>query len=389
MYFDYMIMYLSRRIDLPDQSFFLWGPRQSGKTTLLKRRYPDAHRIDLLRTEERMRYEREPHRLGEVLRALAPDQRVVIDEIQKVPALLDEVHYAMQETGRVFTLCGSSARKIRRAHANLLGGRALKRELLGFSAVELGTRFDLERMLNHGPLPPHYLATDASELQAAYVDQYLKEEILDEGLTRNLPAFDQFLRAAAIGDTEVVNFSNIARESGVASSTIKGYYEVLEDTLVGSFLQAFTRRPKRRVQHAPKFFFRDVGVVNHLLRRQRVLPGSEVVGKAFENWMYHELSSYARTLRQPFDISYWRLSSGIEVDFVLGDGEVAIEVKGKDRVRSHDARHLLQFRKDYPAVRELLLVCCESEARVTDEGVRILPWRDFIERLWSGGLPLR
>ena len=382
-------MFLSRHIIFPDQSFFLWGPRQSGKTTLLKHRYPDAHRIDLLRTEERMRYEREPHRLGEVLRGLPPAQRVVIDEIQKVPSLLDEVHYAMQETGRVFTLCGSSARKIRRAHANLLGGRALRRELLGFSAIELGERFNLERMLNHGPLPPHYLVEDASELQAAYVDQYLKEEVLDEGLTRNLPAFDQFLRAAAIGDTEVVNFSNIARESGVASSTIKGYYEVLEDTLVGSFLPAFTRRPKRRVQHAPKFFFRDVGVVNHLLRRQRVLPGSEVFGKAFENWIYHEVSSYVRTLRQPFDISYWRLSSGIEVDFVLGDGEVAIEVKGKDRVRSHDGRHLLQFRQDYPAVRELLLVCCENETRVTDQGVRILPWREFTGRLWSGEIPVQ
>ncbi|MFP4357765.1 MAG: ATP-binding protein [Puniceicoccaceae bacterium] len=379
--------YLSRRIVFPGQSFFLWGPRQSGKTTLLKSRYSDAHRIDLLRTDERMRYEREPHRLREVLRALPPEKRVVIDEIQKVPAILDEVHHAMQETGRFFTLCGSSARRIRRAHANLLGGRALKRELLGFSAVELGEAFDLERMLNHGPLPPHYLAGEAGELQAAYVDQYLKEEILDEGLTRNLPAFDQFLRAAAIGDTEVVNFSNIARESGVASSTIKGYYEVLEDTLVGAFLPAFTRRPKRRVQHAPKFFFRDVGVVNHLLRRQRVLPGSEIFGKGFENWIFHELSCYARTLRDPFEIAYWRLSSGIEVDFVLGDGEVAIEVKGKDRVRSHDTRHLLQFRKDYPAVRELLLVCCENEERVTDEGVSILPWRTFIDRLWSGDLP--
>jgi predicted AAA+ superfamily ATPase len=379
--------YLSRRIILPERSFFLWGPRQSGKTTLLKHRYPEAYRIDLLRTEERMRYEREPHRLREVLRALPPDQRVVIDEIQKVPALLDEVHYAIQETGRVFILCGSSARKIRRAHANLLGGRALRRELLGFSAVELGGAFDLERMLNHGPLPPHYLAGDAPALQAAYVDQYLKEEILDEGLVRNLPAFDQFLRAAAIGDTEGVNFSNIARESGVASSTIKGYYEILEDTLVGAFLPAFTRRPKRRVQHAPKFYFRDVGVVNHLLRRQRVLAGSEVYGKAFENWIFHELSSYGRTLDQPFEIAYWRLSSGVEVDFVLGDGEVAIEVKGKERVRSYDTRHLLQFRKDYPGVRELLLVCDETEARVTDEGVSILPWRDFINRLWSGNIP--
>lgn len=378
--------YLSRRIVFPEGSFFLWGPRQSGKTTLLKHRYPEAHRIDLLRTDERMRYEREPHRLREVLRALPPEQRVVIDEIQKVPALLDEVHHAIQETGRIFTLCGSSARKIRRAHANLLGGRALKRELLGFSALELGEAFHLERMLNHGPLPPHYLAGDAFALQAAYVDQYLKEEILDEGLIRNLPAFDQFLRAAAIGDTEVVNFTNIARESGVASSTIKGYYEVLQDTLVGAYLPAFTRRPKRRVQHAPKFYFRDVGVVNHLLRRQHVVAGSEVYGKAFENWIFHELSSYGRTLEQPFDMAYWRLSSGIEVDFVLGDGEVAIEVKGKDRVRSHDARHLLQFRKDYPAVRELLLVCCESETRVTDEGVVILPWREFLKRLWSGSI---
>lgn len=381
------MLYLSRRIQFPDQSFFLWGPRQSGKTTLLKQRYPEAYRIDLLRTEERLRFEREPHQLREILRALPPDQRVVIDEIQKVPALLDEIHYAIQETGRVFTLCGSSARKIRRAHANLLGGRALKRELLGFSAVELGHSFTLERMLNHGPLPPHYLAEEAGELQAAYVDQYLKEEILDEGLTRNLPAFDSFLRAAAIGDTEVVNFSNVARESGVASSTIKGYYEILVDTLVGSFLPAFTRRPKRRVQHAPKFFFRDVGVVNQLLRRQRVLPGSEVFGKAFENWIFHELSSYARTLRQPFEMAYWRLSSGIEVDFVLGDGETAIEVKGKERVRTHDTRHLLQFRKDHPGVRELLLVCREEKTRVTDGGVRVLPWREFIARLWSGAIP--
>jgi len=253
--------------------------------------------------------------------------------------------------------------------------------------MELEESFSLERMLNHGPLPPHYLAGNPTEWQAAYVDQYLKEEILDEGLTRNLPAFSDFLRAAAIGDTEVVNFSNIARECGMASSTVKGYYEVLEDTLVGAFLPAFTRRPKRRVQHAPKFYFRDLGVVNSLLRRQRILPGSELFGKAFENWVFHELSSFARTLAQPFEIAFWRLSSGIEVDFVLGNGETAIEVKGRERVRSHETRHLLQFRKEHPEVRELLLVCCEQEARVTDDGVVILPWRKFLERLWAGEIP--
>jgi predicted AAA+ superfamily ATPase len=388
MYINENMRYFHRLIGFPDSTYFLWGPRQSGKTTLLKQRYPGAYRIDLLRTDERMRYEREPHHLREILRALPDDQTVVIDEIQKVPALLDEVHLAIQEGDRRFILCGSSARKIRRSHANLLGGRALKRELLGFSAAELGESFSLERMLNHGPLPPHYLADDGvAERQAAYVDQYLKEEILDEGLTRNLPAFSDFLQAAAIGDTEVVNFSNIARECGMASSTVKGYFEVLEDTLVGAFLPAFIRRPKRRVQHAPKFYFRDVGVVNSLLRRQTIQAGSELFGKAFENWVFHELSSYARTLSLPFDIAYWRLSSGIEVDFVLGDGETVIEVKGRDRVRSHDTRHLLQFRKDYPDVRELILVCCEKEPRVTEEGVRILPWLIFVERLWAGDIP--
>ena len=221
---------IPRLLEFPSSSFFLWGPRQSGKTTLLKARYPRAHRIDLLRTEERIRYEREPWRLREEVRAVPEERRIVIDEVQKVPALLDEVHYLIQEDSRTFVLCGSSARKIRRSHANLLGGRALTRELLGLSARELGKDFALERMLNTGPLPPHYLGDDPSEHIAAYVDLYLKEEILDEGLTRNLPVFSTFLRAAAIGDTELTNFSNIARESGVASSTVRLYYEILKHT---------------------------------------------------------------------------------------------------------------------------------------------------------------
>jgi len=315
---------IHRILPLPESTFFLWGPRQSGKTTLLKACFPDAYRIDLLRTDERIRFEQEPMRLREEVRALPGDRRVVIDEVQKVPALLDEVHYLLQEDGRRFALCGSSARKLRRTHANLLGGRALKRELLGLSARELAGQFSLDRMLNRGPLPPHYLSEDAHEHLAAYVDLYLKEEILDEGLSRNLPVFSTFLRAAAIGDTEVTNFSNIARECGVASSTVRGYYEILEDTLIGAFLPAYTRRAKRRVLHAPKFYFRDVGVVNHLARRRSVEAGSETFGKAFENWVFHELSVHVRTTSIPYEIAYWRLSSGIEVDFVLGDAATAI-----------------------------------------------------------------
>jgi predicted AAA+ superfamily ATPase len=377
---------IPRMLDFPDSTFFLLGPRQSGKTTLLKRRFPQAHRIDLLRTEERMRYEREPYRLREEVRAIAGDRRIVIDEIQKVPALLDEVHYLLQEDDRVFTLCGSSARKIRKTHANLLGGRALKRELLGLSAHELGNDFNLEKMLNSGPLPPHYLGTDAAERIAAYVDLYLKEEILDEGLTRRLPVFSTFLRSAAIGDTEVTNFSNIGRECGVASSTVRGYYEILEDTLIGAFVPAFTRRAKRRVQHAPKFYFRDVGMVNHLVRRGHVAPGTETFGKAFENWIFHELSVHARRGSRPYEIAYWRLSSGIEVDFVLGDAETAIEVKGKDRIHSRDTRNLEEFQKEHPSVKRRIVVCTEPRARVTDSGVHILPYDHFINALWRGEL---
>lgn len=375
---------IHRILPLPESTFFLWGPRQSGKTTLLKACFPDAYRIDLLRTDERIRFEQEPMRLREEVRALPGDRRVVIDEVQKVPALLDEVHYLLQEDGRRFALCGSSARKLRRTHANLLGGRALKRELLGLSARELAGQFSLDRMLNRGPLPPHYLSEDAHEHLAAYVDLYLKEEILDEGLSRNLPVFSTFLRAAAIGDTEVTNFSNIARECGVASSTVRGYYEILEDTLIGAFLPAYTRRAKRRVLHAPKFYFRDVGVVNHLARRRSVEAGSETFGKAFENWVFHELSVHVRTTSIPYEIAYWRLSSGIEVDFVLGDAATAIEVKGTSRLQSRDTRNLEQFRKEYPEVKRLIVVCLEPRARVTDGGIRILPYRDFIEALWQG-----
>lgn len=377
---------IPRCLELSNSSFFLWGPRQSGKTTLLKTRFPRAHRIDLLRTDTRMQYERDPARLREEVRAIPTDRRIVIDEIQKVPALLDEVHYLVQEDDRAFTLCGSSARRIRRTHANLLGGRALKRELLGFSARELGELFDLQRMLNRGPLPPHYLSEDAEDRIAAYVDLYLKEEILDEGLTRRLPVFASFLRSAAIGDTEITNFSNIGRECAVASSTVRGYYEILEDTLVGALVPAFTRRAKRRVQHAPKFYFRDVGVVNHLVGRRAVAPGTETFGKAFENWVFHELSVHTRQTSRPYEIAYWRLSSGIEVDFVLGDAETALEVKGKSNVHRFDTRHLEEFRKEYPDVKRLVVVCTEPRPRVTDSGIRILPYRDFVAALWRDEL---
>ncbi len=375
-----------RILSIPHASAFLWGPRQSGKTTLLRQCFPEALRIDLLKTEQLVRYSRNPEILRDELRLIPRDRLVVIDEIQNVPTLLNEVHYLIEEEGRVFVLCGSSARKVRRGHANLLGGRALRFELLGLSAHELAGDFVLERLLNHGYLPRHYQADQPEPLLRAYVDDYLKEEVLAEGISRNLPDFADFLRIAALGDTELVNFSNIARECGLAATTVRAYYSVLVDSLLGAFLPAYVRRPKRRVVHAPKFYFRDVGVVRQITRRGEVEPGSAMFGKAFENWVFAELSMHSRYLGNWYELAHWRLSSGIEVDFVLGDAEVAIEAKAKTRVTPHDLKGLFQLRNEYPTLKQRLVVCLEPTPRLTDDGTLILPYARFLEMLWSGDI---
>jgi uncharacterized protein len=368
----------------PTQSFFLWGARQTGKTTLLKASYPDALRIDLLKTDEFMRYAKEPSLLRSEVAALSRERLVVIDEIQKVPLLLNEIHYMIQEWQRVFALCGSSARKVRRRHQNLLGGRAIRYELFGLVAQELGTDFSIEHFVNTGPLPDHYGAENLAPALRAYVDTYLREEILEESLTRRLPIFSDFLRVAAIGDTEILNMSNIARETGVSVSTVRDHYGILVDTLMGAFLPAFTLRPKRRTIQAPKFYFRDLGVVNHLTRRGTIKPGSELFGKAFENWLFHELSVHSQYSELFYELSHWRLSSGIEVDFILGPGTVAIEAKGKSKITSGDIRGLVNFKKDFPEAQSLIIVCLEKRMRKTDEGIYIVPYQEFITLLWDG-----
>jgi len=370
----------------PKQSFFLWGTRQTGKTTLLKACYPDALRIDLLKTDELMRYAKEPSLLREEMAALSQERLIVIDEIQKAPVLLDEIHYMIQEWQRVFVMCGSSARKVRRGPANLLGGRAIRYELFGLVAQELGADFSIEHFVNTGPLPDHYGAENPALALRAYVDDYLREEILEESLRRSLPIFSDFLRVAAIGDTEILNMSNIARETGIAVSTVRDHYGILVDTLMGAFLPAFTLRPKRRMIQAPKFYFRDLGVVNYLARRGAIKHGSELFGKAFENWLFHELSVHTKYSELFYELSYWRLSSGIEVDFILGPGTVAIEAKGKPKITSGDIRGLVNFKKDFPEVKKLIIVCLEKRMRKTDESIHIVPYQEFTKLLWDGKL---
>jgi len=371
-----------------EDSFFLWGPRQTGKTTLLKQCYPDARWLDLLKADEFGRYAANPERLREEIEVdgLPPGGQVVIDEVQKVPALLDEAHWLIENRGVQFALCGSSARKVRRGAANLLGGRAARFELLGLTAAELGAEFNLTRLLNHGYLPRMYEAKRPTRRLDAYVANYLKEEVAAEGLVRSLPAFAGFLNAAALSDGEIVNFSNIAADCAVSGRTARGYFEILEDTLLGRWLPAYRKRPKRRLVAAPKFYFSDVGVVNRLARRGVLEAGSELYGKAFENWVFHELSAFLAYREQDDALAYWRLAGGTEVDFVVGDMRLAVEAKASANVVGRHLKGLRSLAKDNPQVGKRVVACLETRPRRTEDGIDILPAADFARRLWQGEL---
>ena len=379
-----------RNLRLPPlgtETFFLWGPRQAGKTTLLKAEYGGCRWVDLLKADEFRRYVANPEFLRQEVEAAGTPAgtQIVIDEIQKVPALLDEVHWLMENRGLHFALCGSSARKVRRGAANLLGGRAIRYELHGLTAAEIGPDFDLDRLLNHGYLPRMFEAERPNRLLDAYVADYLKEEIAAEGLVRNLPAFSGFLDAAALSDGELINYSNIGTDCGATGPTAKSYFKILEDTLLGRWLPAYRKRPKRRVTTAPKFYLSDVGVVNRLARRGRLSRGAVEYGRAFENWVFHELSTYL-DYEDGDKLSYWRLSGGTEVDFVVGDMRLAAEAKASGRVVNRHLKGLRSLKQDHPAVPKRILVCLEPRARRTDDGIDILPAATFVERLWGGSL---
>jgi uncharacterized protein len=379
---------IKRKLNLPApgvETFFLWGPRQTGKSTSLRAAYPDAVWIDLLKAEEFRRYLGNPELLRQELPERGEMPFVVIDEVQKLPELLDEVHWLHENRHVQFALCGSSARKVKRGHGNLLGGRAIRYEMFGFVSAELSPDFDLNRLLNHGYLPRIYLAKHPHRLLNAYVANYLKEEIAAEGLVRNLPVFSDFLNLAALSDTEPVNFSTIARDCGVSSQTIKEYFQILEDTLLGRWLPSFRRRPKRRVAASAKFYFSDVGIVNFLAKRGVVAQGSELFGKAFENWCFHELNAYNLYNEAFAEIFYWHLAGGTEVDFIINDMEIAVEAKATQKITSTQLKGLRSLKVDHPEIKRRLIVCCEDKFRRTDDGIEIIPAEIFSKMLWQGG----
>lgn len=369
-------------IDLPPgRSAFLWGPRKVGKTYWLHHHFVRAEDrvIDLLETDTFAAYASRPA----LLRERWDGRRTVIDEIQKIPALLDEVHWLIAHREASFLLTGSSARKLRRGHANLLAGRAWRFELGPLSATELDG-FDLERAMWTGLVPPHALSPDPDQDLRAYVADYLKEEIAAEAQVRNIPAFADFLRVAALTSSELLNYVNVAREVGVSAKVVRGYFDILDDTLLGMRLPPWTRSPDRRMIQTAKFYLFDVGVANHLARRRPRIGGAEF-GKSFEHWVLMEILNYRRYRAPDLDVRFWRTSTGMEVDFILGDMAAAIEVKATARVADAQLRGLRALREAH-RVGRTVVVSLESEPRVHPWDITILPWQRFLDELWSGAL---
>ncbi len=373
------------------ESCFLWGPRQTGKSTLLKQLFPGSKYYDLLLAGEYQRLLRNPEILREEFLALnktsqKKNQPIIIDEVQKIPFLLDEIQWLMVNENVRFILCGSSARKLKRGHGNLLGGRALRYELHPLTYKEI-PNFSLQKALNSGLLPRHYNSKTPKRLIASYIGDYLKEEILAESLTRNISSFSRFLEIAGQCNGEILNYQNIARECGVSAPTVKEYFQILVDTLIGKIVPAFTKKFKRRLIQAPKFYFFDVGVTAELTRRGTVEQGSELFGRVFEHFIFHEISAHSSYTGMFYPITYWRTSSGFEVDFVL-DNKVAIEIKSTTSANSRHLRGLRALKEEYPT-KYSILVSCDPTPRQTEDGIQILPWETFLNRLWSGKIVKR
>ncbi len=368
---------------LGGESAFLWGARQTGKSTLLKHLYPDAPCFDLLLNSEYQRFMGNPSLLTEIFKTAPDNMPVIIDEIQRIPSLLNEVHWLITNKNVQFILSGSSPRKILRSGGNLLGGRALRYELYPLIYPEI-PGFELIKALNNGLLPRHYQASNVKKLHAAYIGSYLRDEILTEARIKNIDSFSRFLEAAAFSNGEMLNYANIAADCGVSAPSVKTYFQILEDTLTGRFVPAFQKKPKRRVITAPKFYYFDVGIANYLLKRGVIQFGSEAFGKAFEHFIYQEIHAHSSYSGLNYPIHYWRTASGIEVDFVLGDHEIALEVKATQMAHTRHLSGLKRFAEEYQVKHKILVT--NDEYPRTVEGIMIFPWKVFLEKLWSGEL---
>lgn len=373
--------WIPRVPDLPGllekRSHFLLGPRQTGKTALVRRSFPAARIYDLLDTATYLTLSRDPGRLAQDLDPA--DRVVVIDEIQRLPGLLNEVHRLIESRRIGFLLTGSSARKLRRGGVNLLGGRARIHYLHPLTSRELGDRFDLARAMQRGLLPSIYFSDDPHADLEAYAGLYLQQEVAAEGVTRNVPAFSRFLKVAAHCNGTIVNFTNVASDAQVARTTVYEYFDILKDTLVLYEVPAWRKTVKRKPLASSKYYFFDVGVVG-CLQGRTFRPGTPEFGEAFETFLAHELVSY-RDYVSGESLSFWRSTSGFEVDFILGD-HTAVEVKAKENVSPNDLKSLRALAEE-KRLKRYLCVTLEPRRRQI-ENLTLLPYRTFLQRLWEG-----
>jgi predicted AAA+ superfamily ATPase len=377
-----------QRILSPDEildknTFFLFGPRGTGKSFLLRKELPaDVFSINLLDSSLYLKLQANPSLLKEIILAKKV-KKVVIDEVQRLPELLNIVHLLIEENHIRFVLTGSSARKLKSGGANLLAGRALRRELFPLTWKEI-KKFDLNRYLKYGGLPMSYFSEDPEEYLDVYVNTYLREEIQAEGLVKKLPAFSQFLQMASTTSGELLNFTSISNETGVSSKTIKEYYSILEDTLVGFMVEPWIKSVQRKPIQTAKFYFFDTGVKNTLTETRDFTEKSDLWGKSFEHFIAMELRAYlSYQLKNKYRLQFWRSTSHFEVDFVIGT-HAAIEVKATTKLKSDDFKGLLalieenKFKKYY-------LISNDPLERVV-ENIVCMRWNTFFAALWDGNI---
>ena len=364
------------------KSFFLFGPRATGKTTLIQQQLLEtAIIIDLLDSRYFLRLSGDPHELETIIAASTADI-IVIDEIQRIPELLNEIHRLIESQNLTFLLTGSSARKLRRGKANLLAGRVWDARMFPLIYREIAD-FNLERYLHFGGLPAVYLSEYPEEELNAYVNTYLKEEIMAEGLIRRLPPFSRFLKTIALANGEMINFTKLANDCQVPPSTVTEYVGLLEDTLIGFLLPAWTESRKRKAIKTGKFYFFDPGIT-HMLAGTRTLDrNSDLYGKSFEQFIGMELRAYLSYTRQKLPLTYWRSKNGHEVDFLLGT-RTAIEVKSTQKISTNDFKGL-KYLKEEGVFKNLILVSQDPISTLTDN-ILALPWEKFLTDLWKDKL---
>ena len=378
------LMYVHRSLNLASllakKSFFLFGPRATGKTSLIKKQLENCLIINLLRSDVFLQLSHKPWELEDIINTREnPNTLVIIDEVQKLPILLNEVHRLIEEKEITFLLTGSSARKLRKANVNLLAGRAWEAHLFSLTMHEI-PQFNLNRYLMFGGLPAVYLSDNPKEELIAYVNTYLKEEIQAEALVRKIQAFAKFVQVAALTSGTMTNFSSLSSDVGIPSSTVREYYQILEDTLIGSLLPAWTKSKKRKAVSTAKFYLFDIGVKHQLAGINTLDSNSDLYGQAFEHFIAMELRAYLSYTRVHAPLSYWRSKHGYEVDFIIGD-TIAIEVKTTKTVTS---KHLkgLKALKEEAICKKYFLISFDKINRITDQ-IEIMHWEVFLKNLWQ------